>query len=153
MYWISQIKTFKFLINFNSFVQFGNSWLVTLVTHKMFIVKLSISNRLQATLEFYSIIIQCSNSNAEMVDTSDSSDTVCYEDLGCITTDLLWYDVVHRPINLMPLARQIISTTFSLYTRQHKTEVVFAFKIAYSHQSWPIITMCLSSINSTMQGV
>ena len=66
---------------------------------------------------------------AEIVDTSDPSETICYDELGCITTDLLWYDMVHRPINMVPLTRQIISTTFSLYTRQNKTEVQLEFTL------------------------
>ena len=59
------------------------------------------------------------------IDSMDSAkrSEVCYDDLGCIVTDFSWFDLTHRPVNLMPLARHIINTTFTLHTRELKPEV------------------------------
>ena len=43
--------------------------------------------------------------------------SMCYDDLGCINTDLSWFNPVYRPINLLPQSRNEINTRFFLYTR------------------------------------
>ena len=44
----------------------------------------------------------------------------CYEELGCVKTDDQWYSKKYRAINLKPLDRQIIKTTFVLI-RKNRT--------------------------------
>jgi len=44
--------------------------------------------------------------------------SVCYDDLGCITLDPSWIDLINRPVNVMPLERSRINTTFLLRTRE-----------------------------------
>jgi len=61
--------------------------------------------------------------NKDSMDSAKRSE-VCYDDLGCIVTDFSWFDLTHRPVNLMPLARHIINTTFTLHTRELKPEGV-----------------------------
>lgn len=53
------------------------------------------------------------------------SDTtpVCYGELGCLSLNQSWYNSVHRPINLMPMARDRINVHFRLFTREKPTQV------------------------------
>jgi pancreatic triacylglycerol lipase len=45
------------------------------------------------------------------------NNTVCYEDLGCITR-FSFADPILWPINLLPDPREKINTHFTLYTRE-----------------------------------
>ncbi|XP_020283949.1 pancreatic triacylglycerol lipase-like isoform X2 [Pseudomyrmex gracilis] len=44
------------------------------------------------------------------------NETRCYGDLGCLNITKSWYHIIHRPLNVFPLSREIINTRFILYT-------------------------------------
>ncbi|XP_054261495.1 inactive pancreatic lipase-related protein 1-like isoform X2 [Macrosteles quadrilineatus] len=46
----------------------------------------------------------------------------CYGELGCLDLSPEWYNPRLRPLNLFPLAREIIDTRFILYTRNNTLE-------------------------------
>jgi hypothetical protein len=50
---------------------------------------------------------------------ADSS--VCYADLGCITSNASWCNLLYRPVNLKPSDRSVVNTTFVLRTRETLT--------------------------------
>ena len=52
---------------------------------------------------------------------------MCYPDLGCITLDMTWYNILYRPINFMPFDRSVVNTTFVLRTREAPTTVTGQF--------------------------
>ena len=52
-----------------------------------------------------------------------SNQIKCYDELGCIEITDEWFDILHRPLNLLPLDRHKIHTRFILYTRKRVTDV------------------------------
>ncbi|XP_011306820.1 pancreatic triacylglycerol lipase isoform X1 [Fopius arisanus] len=50
------------------------------------------------------------------------NETRCYEDLGCLNITRSWYHLIHRPLNVFPLPREVINTRFILYTNENPTE-------------------------------
>jgi pancreatic triacylglycerol lipase len=53
------------------------------------------------------------------------NETRCYDALGCLNITRSWYHLILRPINLFPLARNVINTRFILYTRSNPNEGTF----------------------------
>ena len=51
-----------------------------------------------------------------------TAQSVCYEELGCVTVNASWYSIF-RPVNRLPLARTVINTSFVLHTRELPTQV------------------------------
>jgi len=49
----------------------------------------------------------------------------CFGDLGCLEISERWYDL-SRPVNLLPLDREVINTKFLLRTRQDRQERSFS---------------------------
>jgi pancreatic triacylglycerol lipase len=56
-------------------------------------------------------------------DLKKSNNTVCYQDLGCITR-FSFADPILWPINLLPESRAKINTHFTLYTREQPYNAV-----------------------------
>ncbi|XP_063992113.1 pancreatic triacylglycerol lipase-like isoform X2 [Diachasmimorpha longicaudata] len=50
------------------------------------------------------------------------NETRCYDDLGCLNITRSWYHLIHRPLNVFPLPREVINTRFILYTNENPTE-------------------------------
>lgn len=51
------------------------------------------------------------------------NETRCYDELGCLNITRSWYHLIHRPLNVFPLPREVINTRFILYTNDNPTEV------------------------------
>lgn len=51
-----------------------------------------------------------------------STESRCYDELGCLNLTKDWYHIIYRPFNVFPLPRQTIDTKFILYTRLNPTE-------------------------------
>ena len=51
------------------------------------------------------------------------NETRCYDELGCLNITRSWYHLIHRPLNVFPLPREVINTRFILYTNENPTEV------------------------------
>jgi hypothetical protein len=67
----------------------------------------------------------------------------CYEELGCLETGDEWFDLLHRPLNLIPFDREKINTRFILYTRERVADVSTSPKIVVAnYQSY----ICPSTI-------
>ncbi|XP_029679814.1 pancreatic triacylglycerol lipase-like isoform X1 [Formica exsecta] len=47
------------------------------------------------------------------------NETRCYDELGCLNITRSWYHLIHRPLNVFPLPRDVINTRFILYTNQN----------------------------------
>ncbi|KAG7212404.1 hypothetical protein KM043_012722 [Ampulex compressa] len=50
------------------------------------------------------------------------NETRCYDELGCLNITRSWYHLIHRPLNVFPLPREVINTRFILYTNDNPTE-------------------------------
>ncbi|XP_033223397.1 pancreatic triacylglycerol lipase-like isoform X2 [Belonocnema kinseyi] len=50
------------------------------------------------------------------------NETRCYSELGCLNITRSWYHLIHRPLNVFPLPREVINTRFILYTNENPTE-------------------------------
>ncbi|XP_011149496.1 pancreatic triacylglycerol lipase isoform X1 [Harpegnathos saltator] len=50
------------------------------------------------------------------------NETRCYDELGCLNITRNWYHLIHRPLNVFPLPREVINTRFILYTHQNPLE-------------------------------
>ncbi|KMQ90231.1 pancreatic triacylglycerol lipase, partial [Lasius niger] len=50
---------------------------------------------------------------------SVENETRCYDELGCLNITRSWYHLIHRPLNVFPLPRDVINTRFILYTNQN----------------------------------
>jgi len=50
-----------------------------------------------------------------------ANNTKCFGDLGCLEISERWYDL-YRPVNLLPLDRNVINTQFMLRTREDRQE-------------------------------
>ena len=61
--------------------------------------------------------------SATAEDLKKSNNTVCYQDLGCITR-FSFADPILWPINVLPEAREKINTHFTLYTREQPYDAV-----------------------------
>ncbi|KAH6940548.1 hypothetical protein HPB50_000569 [Hyalomma asiaticum] len=44
----------------------------------------------------------------------------CYGELGCMDTEGVFYDPVHRNVNLLPADRHVVNTRFLLYNRRNQ---------------------------------
>lgn len=51
------------------------------------------------------------------------NETRCYDELGCLNITRSWYHLIHRPLNVFPLPREVINTKFILYTNDNNVEV------------------------------
>lgn len=51
------------------------------------------------------------------------NETRCYDELGCLNITRSWYHLIHRPLNVFPLPREVINTRFILYTQENPYEV------------------------------
>nr|KAF7412973.1 hypothetical protein H0235_012824 [Vespula pensylvanica] len=49
------------------------------------------------------------------------NETRCYDELGCLNITRSWYHLMHRPLNVFPLPREVINTSFILYTNDNPT--------------------------------
>ncbi|XP_012244596.1 pancreatic lipase-related protein 2 isoform X1 [Bombus impatiens] len=50
------------------------------------------------------------------------NETRCYDELGCLNITRSWYHLIHRPLNVFPLPREVINTKFILYTNDNNVE-------------------------------
>ncbi|XP_043465079.1 pancreatic triacylglycerol lipase-like isoform X1 [Leptopilina heterotoma] len=50
------------------------------------------------------------------------NETRCYGELGCLNITRSWYHLIHRPLNVFPLPREVINTRFILYTNENPNE-------------------------------
>ncbi|XP_012344813.1 pancreatic triacylglycerol lipase-like isoform X3 [Apis florea] len=50
------------------------------------------------------------------------NETRCYDELGCLNITRNWYHLIHRPLNVFPLPREVINTRFILYTNKNLIE-------------------------------
>lgn len=51
------------------------------------------------------------------------NETRCYDELGCLNITRSWYHLIHRPLNVFPLPREVINTRFILYTNDNPNDV------------------------------
>lgn len=54
---------------------------------------------------------------------SVENETRCYDELGCLNITRSWYHLIHRPLNVFPLPREVINTRFILYTNKNPLDV------------------------------
>lgn len=59
----------------------------------------------------------------ETISLSVENETRCYDELGCLNITRSWYHLIHRPLNVFPLPREVINTRFILYTNQNPLDV------------------------------
>eukprot|EP00091_Calanus_sinicus_P010949 TRINITY_DN25026_c0_g1_i1.p1 TRINITY_DN25026_c0_g1~~TRINITY_DN25026_c0_g1_i1.p1 ORF type:complete len:139 (-),score=34.84 TRINITY_DN25026_c0_g1_i1:150-566(-) len=50
-----------------------------------------------------------------------ANNSKCFGELGCLEISERWYDL-YRPVNLLPLDREVINTQFMLRTRENRQE-------------------------------
>ncbi|XP_064624726.1 pancreatic triacylglycerol lipase-like isoform X2 [Lineus longissimus] len=66
-----------------------------------------------------------SNGHLELIGSGLIPVTKCYGVLGCMSTGGVFSDLSHRPLQLLPLDRDKIQTTFHLFTkRNHQSEQI-----------------------------
>ncbi|XP_057336467.1 pancreatic lipase-related protein 2-like [Microplitis mediator] len=46
----------------------------------------------------------------------------CYGELGCLDIPNSWYHLIYRPMNVFPMPREVINTSFILYTNDNPSE-------------------------------
>ncbi|XP_024873217.1 uncharacterized protein LOC112455493 isoform X2 [Temnothorax curvispinosus] len=56
------------------------------------------------------------------------NETRCYDELGCLNITRSWYHLIHRPLNVFPLPREVINTRFILYTHKNPLDVSSTFR-------------------------
>lgn len=47
----------------------------------------------------------------------------CFDDLGCVENSEDWFNLIHRPVNLLPFDRDVVGTKFILYTKNTSSTV------------------------------
>ncbi|XP_006618059.1 pancreatic lipase-related protein 2-like isoform X4 [Apis dorsata] len=61
------------------------------------------------------------------------NETRCYNELGCLNITRNWYHLIHRPLNVFPLPREVINTRFILYTNENLIETNYGLDLNDVH--------------------
>ncbi|CAH0555038.1 unnamed protein product [Brassicogethes aeneus] len=68
----------------------------------------------------------------------------CYGELGCISTDIKWYNETYRPVNLKPLERQKIKTEFLVINRNANNQSELTYSTVTNEPQF-LKTVCFGS--------
>ncbi|XP_057318014.1 pancreatic lipase-related protein 2-like [Microplitis mediator] len=68
--------------------------------------------------------IRTTTPNSDQIDDENEveNEMRCYGELGCLDIPNSWYHLIYRPINVFSMPRDVINTSFKLYTNDNPSE-------------------------------